>query len=111
MAWLPVARSVFLRWRVLSVPTTLDGRASRSKPDGVRASPLYRREASVRSAVLTEGGGLLTAGAGEETLAACELEPAEAGALAAPPPPQAAKAARLNTTRRFCIFIRCTAAI
>src|SRR6186713_2027998 len=98
MAWLPVARSVFLRWRVLNVPTTFKGRASRSKPAGVRASPLYRRAASVRSPSLTGAGGLFTTGGGDGTLAGCGLEP-EAGALAAPPPPpQAASIETLNNT-------------
>jgi len=40
IAWLPLMKSVFLRWRVASVPTTFDGRVSTSKPAGVRASPL-----------------------------------------------------------------------
>ena len=40
MAWGPVAKSVFLRWRVDSVPVTLDGRVSTAKPSGVRCVPL-----------------------------------------------------------------------
>src|SRR4051812_1722835 len=88
MPWGPVATSVFLRWRVDSVPMTLAGRASTEKPSGVRSSPLYRRVASSRSAAL-DGAAVVTAGAGGVTLAGWLLadEDEDEGEAAAPPPP------------------------
>src|SRR6187455_1990925 len=102
MACGPVATSVFLRWRVDSVPATLDGRLSTSKPAGVRASPLYRRTARSRSAEVVDGA-LETGGVG--TLAGWLL-PDEEGAGAPPPPPPQAEtsseiAARMKAFRRF----------
>src|SRR6188508_3433146 len=107
MACGPVATSVFLRWRVESVPATLDGRLSTSKPAGVRASPWYRRAARSRSAAEVEGGVLDTGGG--ETLAGWVL-PEEGGAdePAPPPPPQAASSeavTRTKVVRRFMVWI------
>src|SRR3982751_5669891 len=88
MACGPVARSVFLRWRVDNVPVTLDGRLSTSNPAGVRASPRYRRAASSRSAAVEDAG---LEAAGVWTLAGWLWPEDEegAGAAAPPPPPQA----------------------
>src|SRR5688572_3228792 len=106
MACGPVARSVFLRCRVASVPVTLAGRDSVSKPCGVRSVPAYRRLARFRSPVLT-GAGVGAAGAGV-TDAGCGFEEAGAGeppVAPPPPPPQAARVVRLNRTRRFRAFM------
>src|SRR5687768_10764593 len=112
MACGPVARSVFLRCRVASVPVTLAGRVSVSKPCGVRSVPAYRRLARFRSPVLT-GAGEGAAGAGV-TEAGCGFEAAGAGEPAdapPPPPPQAARVVRLNRTRRFRTFILFTVSL
>src|SRR5690349_10046363 len=106
MAWGPEATSVFLRWRVETVPATLEGRLSTSKPAGVRASPLYRRAARSRSAEVVEDGVLSTGGV--ETLAGW-LPPEEGAAPAPPPPPpqavtSIAMAARMKMFRRFTRF-------
>src|SRR5690349_21623742 len=95
MACGPVATSVFLRWRVDTVPATLDGRLSTSKPAGVRASPWYRRAARSRSAFAVEDGAVPTGGVG--TLAVWLL-PEEEGDEADPPPPPPPQAARSSAT-------------
>src|SRR3982751_2951315 len=58
IAWVPLMKSVFFRWRVDSVPVTFEGRASTEKRSGVLCVPLYRRSASARSAADVDGGWL-----------------------------------------------------